>query len=146
MTAIRHHRRDLRIEARFLPESLDQAEQLRAVIRDAIASGEIAEIADSNAESMADSITGWLIGKRAGVDSLSAPTRSRYRRVLSALELATPGGGGDDGRARFGALGIAAVLASASAAAMSPSGAPAMARLALAPIIYDSSVMSPRAA
>lgn len=145
MTAIRHHRKDLRIEARFLPESLAQAEQLRAVIRDAIASGRIEDVTTARAETTADSITGWLIGKRAGVDSLSAPTRSLYRRVLASVEYATTPGG-DDGRARYGALGIAAVVASASAAAISPSGAPAMARLALAPIIYDSSVMSPRAA
>lgn len=145
MTAIRHHRKDLRIEARFLPESLAQAEQLRAVIRDAIASGRIEDVTTARAETTADSITGWLIGKRAGVDSLSAPTRSLYRRVLASVEHATTPGG-DDGRARYGALGIAAVVASASAAAISPSGAPAMARLALAPIIYDPSVMSPKAA
>lgn len=109
MTAVSHHnRKDLMVEARFLPESIDQAEQLRHLIRSVIEAGHVEDLNVRYAEATANAIIGWLIGKRAGVDGLSAPTRSQYRKVLHALEDRAPR---DPQGGRIRRPGIAGVLA-----------------------------------
>lgn len=136
MTAVRHHRKDLMIEARFLPENLEQAKRLREVIRTAIADGRVDGVSPNHAESMADSLTGWLVGKTQGVDGLAATTRSRYRRVLSALEAEVGPGGGERGvLGHPGIAGVLGALVGAGVAAPASPGA-AAALLALVPIIY----------
>ena len=136
MTAISHHpkRKDLMIEARFLPASIDQAKQLRTVIRERIEQGDVADISPAHAESVADAITGWLIGKTDGVDGLSAPTRSRYRKVLAALEELTPAPDGERGHVHR--PGIAGVLAASTALAGAGLAAGSPALMALAAVAY----------
>jgi hypothetical protein len=113
MTAISHHnRKDLMIEARFLPDSIDQAEQLRHLIRAVIEAGHVDGLNPRYAEATANGITGWLVGKRAGVDGLSAPTRSQYRKVLQALEDRAPR---DPQGGRVRRPGISGVLAGSGA-------------------------------
>lgn len=140
MTAIRHHRKDLMVEARFLPDSIEQAEELRALIRHAINEGWVDDLNPRYAESTANAMIGWLIGKREGVDTLAATTRSQYRKVLTALEVQAGGGpGGDRGTATHGVAAVLAALGAAGALApVSPAGA--LLALALAPIIYEAPV------
>jgi hypothetical protein len=69
--------RALRVEAAFMPASVEAAAQLRQQLVDA-----------GHSSALADGIVGWLIGKAAGhVDRSSSATRSSYRRILSALPL-----------------------------------------------------------
>ncbi len=144
MTATHHSRRDLRIEAEFLPSTLDELLDVRDRIQDFIAAGNIEHISPRSAESMADEISGWLAGKTRGVDGKAAPTRSRYRRILAALDEAPQGGPGstsyleqrrrrEAGFATVPAVGFAGALALVLAALAT--GHPAAA-LALTPIIY----------
>lgn len=66
-------RRDLRIEAHFLPDDLADLVELRERI-----------LASGQPEQVAHGIVGWLVAKSAGErDSLSSRTRASYRKVLA---------------------------------------------------------------
>jgi hypothetical protein len=142
MTAISHHnRKDLMIEARFLPDSIEQAEQLRHLIRSVIEAGEVDGLNPRYAEAMANGIIGWLIGKRDGVDGLSAPSRSRYRRVLHVLEDQAPKDPQGGKVRRPGIVGVlggsGAIMAGAIATGDPVAVAMAAVVVVAAPIIYE---------
>lgn len=137
MTAVRHNhpkRKDLKIEARFLPRSLEDAKRLRKVIRTVIEDGGVAGISPSHAESVADNITGWLVGKIEGVDGLSAASRSRYRKVLAVVEEKFPG---DGGNTRPGIAGVLAAFGGVGALAAAPVSPGATAVLMLLGFLAD---------
>lgn len=139
MTTIAHHRKDLRIEAQFLPDSLGDLLALRPRLVAMIATGEVDGIRASSADTVADGIVGWLVAKAAGeTDTLTASTRSRYRRILGQLAEQEPPGGRrrDAGRARLGVVAGGGVVAGLAA-----SGHPVLALVA-APIIYGDDVTS----
>lgn len=78
--------RALRNEADHLPASLEDAAAVRRSLIDA---GQTPQVADG--------IVGWLVAKATGEpDYTSAPTRSRYRRILATLPVA--GSSGATGR------------------------------------------------
>lgn len=135
MNMLTHHRKDLMIEARFLPETIEEAEALRHRIHAVVSAGEVDCVAPGQAEAYADQVTGWLVGKRQGVDRKSPNTRSKYRKILQVIEEQTPGGQGG----RMGGLGLAGLMASVgSAAAIAPvSMTGAAIALALTPIMYE---------
>lgn len=84
-------RKDLMIEARFLPETIEEAAALRRRIHEVVSGGEVNEVArPGQAEAYADQVTGWLIGKREGVDRKGPATRSKYRKILAAIEEQPP--------------------------------------------------------
>lgn len=126
-----HHRKDLMIEGAFLPSSVEDLIDLRDRVVELIAAGDVDGIKPSGADAVANGITGWLVAKAAGqTDTLSAPTRSRYRKVLAAL------GDADDGaraQAGFATAGMATALATVTTLAAARPGV----ALALAPIIYE---------
>jgi hypothetical protein len=134
MTTITHHRRDLMIEADYLPADLADLAELRRQLVQLISSGET-DVAAASADTTADSIIGWLVCKLDGVDALAASTRSRYRKILAQLS-ATGGGPGERGSANL--TGTFVALAGAVAAAAVASGRPGAVALA-SPIIYDRS-------
>jgi hypothetical protein len=142
MTAISHHnRKDLMIEARFLPDSIEQAEQLRHLIRSMIDSGKVDGLNPRNSEATANGITGWLIGKRDGVDGLTSNTRSQYRKVLHALEDQAPRDPQGGRVRRPGIVGVlggsGAVMAGAIATGDPVAVAMAAVVVVAAPIIYE---------
>ena len=79
-------RRDVQGEARFLPQTLADAVALRTAVQLLIATGCVPGVSRDRADSYADQLTGWLVGKTRGPDDRAAPTRAKYRRVLAALE------------------------------------------------------------
>lgn len=83
-------RKDLMIEARFLPETIEEAAALRRRIHEVVSGGEVNEVARGQAEAYADQVTGWLVGKREGVDRKGPATRSKYRKILAAIEEQPP--------------------------------------------------------
>ncbi len=93
MTAITHHRKDLMIEAEYLPATVHDLAELRRQLVDLIEAG-ATDVAPRSADTTADSIVGWLVSKLDGADNLSAPTRSRYRRILAQLAEHDDDGGG----------------------------------------------------
>ena len=138
MTAITHHRRDLMIEADYLPASVADLAELRRQLVQMIASGECTEVKSSSANTTADSIVGWLVSKLDGADQLSPDTRSRYRRILG--QLAEP----DDDGGQRGSVTLAgaflAMVGGLAPAALASGGRPVAMALAMAsPIIYDES-------
>ena len=138
MTAITHHRRDLMIEADYLPASVADLAELRRQLVQMIASGECTEVKSRSADTTADSITGWLVCKLDGSDRLAATTRSRYRRILAQLAEH------DDDDGQRGSVTLAgaflAMVGGLAPAALASGGRPVAMALAMAsPIIYDES-------
>jgi hypothetical protein len=73
-------RKDLRNEAEYLPSSLDELVDVRGRV---MALGESRRIADG--------LCMWLVAKARGErDTTAADVRSRYRRILRALEQPEP--------------------------------------------------------
>lgn len=73
----------LRDEARYLPATVAQLAELRGRV-----------IAAGHPPGVANGLVGWLISKAAGErDVTASTTRSRYRKILAALE-ADPAGPG----------------------------------------------------
>lgn len=138
MTAITHHRKDLMIEADYLPASVADLAELRRQLVALIGSGNCDEVKPASAETTADSIVGWLVSKLDGADNLSAPTRARYRRILGQLAEHGGDGGGQRGSVTLAGAFLAMVGGLAPAAAAT--GRPVAMALAMAsPIIYDES-------
>lgn len=137
MTAITHHRKDLMIEADYLPASVADLAELRRQLVDLIQSG-ATELTPGRADATADSIVGWLVCKLDGSDRLAATTRSRYRRILGQLAEHGDDGGGQRGSTSLAGAFLAMVGGLAPAAAAT--GRPVAMALAMAsPIIYDES-------
>lgn len=135
MTAIRHQRKDLMIEARFLPDSIEQATRLRNRIYEVVAAGEVEGIAPGQAEAYADQVIGWLVGKTDGVDRKGPNTRSKYRRILQVLEDQAPTRG-IRGVVVLDVAGVLAMSGSAAALVAPSSVGAAVLALVLPPIIY----------
>lgn len=78
-------RRDLRNEADYLPETVEDLVDLRQLV---IEAGHSAPVANG--------LVGWLLSKAAGeADTTSSRTRSTYRKILAELEpIGGPGPGG----------------------------------------------------
>lgn len=125
-------RRDLRIEAHFLPETVDDLVELRQAILEA-----------GHSESVAHGIVGWVVGKGAGeTDALGSRTRSTYRKILAELVEQHPDG--PTGRQRRDQAGFAHLRHLLGLGAASAAAAYALAT----PIIHEESgyVMEPMAA
>jgi len=133
MDAMAMTRRDLRIERHYLPSSIDELSELRQRVLDL-----------GEPEPTANGLIGWLVAKASGeVDASSAPTRSKYRRILARLDELDPAGPGrrTGGYTRLGAT-ARMVPALAGGTALAAAGHPALAMLAT-PLMLDTRVMSP---
>ena len=120
-----HHRKDLKIEGHYLPDTVHDLIDLRERIVNVIAGGHIEGVTSRGADAVANGITGWLVAKAAGqTDTLTGSTRSKYRRVLAALDDEAPAGP-ERGSTSLRSVGL---LASGGlvAAAASPMGAVAL--------------------
>jgi hypothetical protein len=122
-------RRDIRNESAWLPEDLDELLYVTGCAE-----------AEGHPPQVAKGLGMWLVEKALGLpDKTSAPTRSRYRKILASLEAAghPPPAHRQAGAATLGMLLTVGLAAAVSRALTSGDFAPLLALLEwLQPIIY----------
>lgn len=75
-TDIRWQRTPIRGEAKFIPQTIGDLEQLRSKL---VTAGHPSQVVNG--------LTGWLVAKALGEkDTTSGPTRANYRRILAELD------------------------------------------------------------